>query len=145
MDAKYEGKLKNSVTTILYSCCSVTQSCSTLGSPTECGTPGFPVLHYLLEFAQTHVHGYDDACHSIISSSVIPFSSHLQFFRASGFFPMSQLFVSGGQSIGASASTSVLPMNTEDFRISFRMDWLDFLAVQGTLKSLLQHHSSKAS
>ena len=55
---------------------------------------------------------------------------------------MSQFFASGGQSVGASASTSVLPMNTQD---SFRMDWLDLLAVQGTLKSLLQHHSSKAS
>ena len=53
---------------------------------------------------------------------------------------MSQLFASGGQSIGVSASTSVLPG-----LISFRMDWLDLLAVQGTLKSLLQHHSSKAS
>ena len=52
---------------------------------------------------------------------------------------MSQFFISGGQSIGVSASASVLPM------ISFRMDWLDLLAVQGTLKSLLQHHSSKAS
>ena len=55
---------------------------------------------------------------------------------------MSQLFASGGQSIGVSASTSVLPMNTQD---SFRMDWLDLLAIQGTLKSLLQHHSSKAA
>ena len=56
---------------------------------------------------------------------------------------MSQLLESGGQSIGVSASTSVLPMNPG--LISFRMDWLDLLAVQGTLKSLLQHHSSKAS
>ena len=54
---------------------------------------------------------------------------------------MSQLFTSGGQSIGVSASTSVLPINTQ----SIRMDWLDLLAVQGTLKSLLQHHRSKAS
>ena len=58
---------------------------------------------------------------------------------------MSQLFTSGGQSIGVSASTSVLPMKTQSGLISFRMDWLDLLAVQGTLKSLLQHHSSKAS
>jgi len=62
---------------------------------------------------------------------------------------MSQLFASGGQSIGVSASTSVLPMNTRtpsnEHLISFRMDWLDLLAVQGTPKSLLQHHSSKAS
>ena len=57
---------------------------------------------------------------------------------------MSQLFTSGGQRIGVSASTSILPMNTPGL-ISFRMDWLGLLAVQGTLKSLLQHHSSKAS
>ena len=56
---------------------------------------------------------------------------------------MSQLFASGGQSIGVSVSASVLPLNIQDS--SFRMDWLDLLAVQGTLKSLLQHHSSKAS
>ena len=56
---------------------------------------------------------------------------------------MSQLLTSGGQSIGASVSVSVLPMNIQV--ISFRMNWLDLLAVQGTLKSLLQHHSSKAS
>ena len=55
---------------------------------------------------------------------------------------MSQLFSSGGQSIGVSGSTSVLPVNTQD---SFRMDWLDLLAAQGTRKSFLQHHSSKAS
>ena len=83
-------------------------------------------------------------CHSIISSSVVPFSSCPQSFPASGSFLMSQLFTSGGQSLGASTSTSVLPMNTQG-PISFRMDWLDVLAVQGTLKSLLQHHSSKAS
>ena len=57
---------------------------------------------------------------------------------------MSQLFALGGQSIGVSASTSVFPMNIPD-QFPFRMDWLDLLAVQGTLKSLLQHHSSKAS
>ena len=57
---------------------------------------------------------------------------------------MSQLFASGGQSIGVSASASVL-RNEYSGRVSFRIDWLDLLAVQGTLKSLLQHHSSKAS
>ena len=57
---------------------------------------------------------------------------------------MSQLFASGGQSTGVSASTSVLPMNTQGL-ISLRMGWLDLLAVQGTLKSFLQHHSSKSS
>ena len=83
-------------------------------------------------------------CHPTISSSVFPFSSCPQSFPASGSFQMSQLFASGGQSIGVSASTSVLPINTQKL-ISFRMDWLDLLAVQGTLKSLLQHHTSKAS
>ena len=78
-----------------------------------------------------------------VSSSVVPFSSCPQSFPASGSFPMSQLFASGGQSIGVSASTSV--SNEHSGLISFRMDWLDLFAVQGTLKSLLQHHSSKAS
>ena len=88
-------------------------------------------------------------CHPTISSSVIPFSSYLQSFPASGSFPMNQFFASGSQSVGASAPASVLPMTihwTEySGLISFRMDWLDLLAVQETLKSLLQHHSSKSS
>ena len=83
-------------------------------------------------------------CHPTISSSVVPFSSCPQSFPASVSFQMSQLFTWGGQSIGVLALTSVLPMNTQDW-FPFRMDWLDLLAVQGTLKSLLQHHSSKAS
>ena len=118
---------------------SVTQSCSTLCEP------------------------MDSACQATLSianswsllklmsiESVMP-SSHLilchplllppSVFPASGSFQMSQFFTSGGQNIGASASASVLPMNIQDFR----MDWLDLLAVQGTLKSLLEHHSSRAS
>ena len=83
-------------------------------------------------------------CHLAISSSVIPFSSCLQSFPASGSFQMSQFFTSGGQSIGVSASASVLPVNIQNW-FPLRMDWLDLLAVQGTLKSLLQHYSSKAS
>ena len=82
-------------------------------------------------------------CHPTISTSVIPFSSSRQSFPESGSFLMSHFFTSGGQSIGASASTSVLPMNIR--LISFKMEWLDLLAVQGTLKSILQHHNSKAS
>ena len=82
-------------------------------------------------------------CHPTISSSVILFSSGLQSFLASGSFQMSQLLASGSQSIGASASTSVLLMNIQ--MISFKIDWFDLPAVQGTLKSLLQHHSSKTS
>ena len=72
-----------------------------------------------------------------ISFSVIPFSSCLQSFLASESFPVSQFFTSGGQRIAVSASASVLPINSQF--------WLDLLAVQGTLKSLFQHHSSKAS
>ena len=84
-------------------------------------------------------------CHPPISSSVIPFSSCLQSLPASESFPMSQLFAWGGQSIRVSALASVLPSKEHPGLISVRMDWLDLLAVQGTLKSLLQHHSSKAS
>ena len=83
-------------------------------------------------------------CHPTISSSEVPFSSCSQYFPASGSFQMRQLFKSCGQSIGVSASTSVPPMNHPGL-ITFMMDWLDLFAVQGTLKSLLQHHSSKAS
>ena len=83
-------------------------------------------------------------CHPTISSSVIPFFSCPQSFPASGSFQMSQFLASGGQNVGVSASASVLPMNTQDW-FFFRMYWLDLLVVQGTLKSLLQHYSSKSS
>ena len=84
-------------------------------------------------------------CHPTISSSVMPFTSSLQSFRASRSFLMSQFFTSGGWSIGVSAWTSISPLNEYSELISFRMDWFDNLEVQGTLKSVLQHHSSKAS
>ena len=83
-------------------------------------------------------------CHPTISSSIAPLSICPQPLPASGSFQMSQLFSSGGQSIGVSASTSVLPIKHSGL-ISFRMDLLDLLAVQGTLESLLQQHNSKAS
>ena len=76
-------------------------------------------------------------CHSTISSSVVPFSSCLQSFLASGSFPVSQFFTSGGFSIS--------PSNEYSGLLSFRIDCFDLLAVQGTLKSLLQQHSSKVS
>ena len=78
-------------------------------------------------------------CHPTIASSVIPFS-FLQSFPAPGCFPRSHFFALGGQSIGVSASASVLPMNIQDWFPDF-----DLLAVQGTLKSLLQQYNSKAS
>src|SRR5574339_64438 len=83
-------------------------------------------------------------CHPAISSSVVPFSSCPQSLPASGFFPMSQLLAMRWAKYW-SCSFSISPSNEYPGLISFRMDWLDLLAVQGTLKSLLQHHSSKAS
>ena len=104
--------------------------------PRDCGTPGFPVLHYLPQFAQTHVRWVSDTIQPYHPLSLL-FSSCPQSFPASGSFPMSVLFASGGQSTGASASASV-PSNEYSGLISFRMDWFDLLAVQGTLKNLLQ-------
>ena len=83
-------------------------------------------------------------CHPAISSSVVPFSSCPQSLPASESFPMSQLFAWGGLKYW-SFSFGISPSNEHPALISFRMDWLDLLAVQGTLKSLLQQHSSKAS
>ena len=80
-------------------------------------------------------------CHPAISFSVVPFS-RLQSFPASGSFQLCQFFASGGQNIG---NFSIRPSNEYSGLISFRMDWLDLLAVQGTLKSLLQHRGSKVS
>ena len=78
-------------------------------------TPGLPVHHQLPEFTQTHVHRVSDAIQPSHPSSVVPFSSFPQSFTASQSFQMSQLFASVGQSIRVSASTSVLPMNTQDW------------------------------
>ena len=78
--------------------------------------------------------------HPTVSSTIVPFSSCLQSFPESGSFPISHLFASGGQSIGTSASVSVLPMNIQDW---FPLGWTG--SVQGILKIFLQHHSSKAS
>ena len=80
-----------------------TQSCPTLYDPKDCSTPGLPVHHQLLEFTQTHIHRVGDAIQP--SHAVVPFFSCPLSFPASGSFQMSQLFTSGGQSIGVSAST----------------------------------------
>ena len=104
--------------------------------------PGLPVHHQLPELTQTHAHWVGDAIqpsHPLSSPSPPAFnlSQHQGLFQ-------SWLFTSSGQSIGISA-LSISPSNEYSELISFRMDWLDLLAVQGTLKSLLHHHSSKAS
>ena len=117
---------------------SVTRSCPTLCNPMYCSMPGFPVHHQLLELIQTHVHRVSDA---IQPSHPLSSPYHLQSFPASGSFPMSWLFTSGGQSIGASAP--VLPVNIQSWFL-LGLTGLDLPAVQGTLKSL-QHCSSKAS
>ena len=121
---------------------SVAQSCLTLCDPTNCSTPDFPLHHQLLELAQTHVHRVSDVIQTI-SSSVIPFSSCLQSCPASGSFLMSQFFTSSGQVLELQLYISL--SNEYSRLISFRIDWFDLLSVQGTLKSLLQHHSSKVS
>ena len=121
---------------------SVAQSCPTLCNPMNRSTPGLPVHHQLPEFTQTHVHRFGDAIQP--SHPVIPFSCCPQSFPASRYFPMSQLLYIGWPKYW-SCRLSISPSNEHPGLISFRMDWLDLLAVQGTLKSLLQHHSSKAS
>ena len=90
-----------------------------------CSTPGLPVHHQFLEFTQTHP--LSQWCHRTISSSVVPFSSHLQSFPASGSFLMSQSFISGSQSIRVSASASVLPVNNQDWS---PLGWTGWLSLQ---------------
>ena len=107
--------------------------------PMDSSTPGLPQSFPSFCSSSSPLSRW---CHLTISSSIIPFSSCLQSFLASESFPVSWLFTSGGQSVGASASASVLTMNIHDW---FLLGWIDLLAVQWTLKSLLQHHSSKAS
>ena len=95
-------------------CCgSVSKSYPACCNPMNCSTPGFPELHYLPEFAQTHVHWVSDAIQPS-NPLLLPYLA-LNFFPASGSFPMNQLFASGGQSTGASASASVLPVNLQSW------------------------------
>ena len=121
---------------------SVTQSCLTLCDPMNCSTPGLLVHHQLPEFTQTHVHRVYDAIqpsHPLSSpSSYAPNPSQHQ-----GLFQWSTLHMRWPKYW--SFSFSIIPSKEIPGLISFRMDWLDLLAVQGTLRSLLQHHSSKAS
>ena len=118
---------------------SVVQLCSTLCDPMDCSTPGLPVHHQLLELAQTHVHQVCDA-----TQLSHPLSSPSPTFNLSSirvFFNESALCIRWPKYWNSRVS----PPNEYSGLISFRMDWLDLLAVQGTLKSFLQHHSSKAS
>ena len=122
---------------------SVTQSCPTLCDPMDCSTPGLPVHHQLPELAQTHVHQVGDAIqpyHPLSSPS--PPAFNLSQHRV--FSSESVLYIRWPKYWSFSFNV-VLPMNIQSERISFKIDQLELLAVQGTLKSLLQHHSSKAS
>ena len=110
----------------VYQFSSVIQLYPTLCNPMDCSTPGFPVLHQLLELTQTYVHIVGDAIqpsHPLSS----PFCSCLQSFPAPWSFPMSQFFISGGQSIGTSASASVLPVNIQDW---FPLGWTGWISLQ---------------
>ena len=106
---------------------SVAQSCLTLCNPMDCSTPGLPVRHQLLPRAYSNSCPLSQWCHPTISSSVVPFSFCLQSFPALESSPRSQFFTSRGQSIGASASTSVLPMNTQDW---FPLGWTGWTSLQ---------------
>ena len=112
---------------------SVAQSCPTLCDPMNCSTPGLPVHHArpACPSPTPRVHPnscpLSQWCHSTISSSVISFSSRLQSFLASGSFQMSQFFTSGGQSIAVSTSTSVLPMNTQDWS---HLGWTGWISLK---------------
>ena len=123
-------------------CCSVTQSYC---DPMDCSTPGFPILS---PRGCSNSCPLSRWCHPTVLSSVSPFSSCPQSCPASVSFPGGQLFTSGGQSIGGSDwrfSFSISPSSEYSVLISFIIDWFDLLAVQRTLKSLLQHYGSKAS
>ena len=110
----------------VYQFSSVAQTCPTLCDPMNHSVPGLPVYHQFLEFIQTHIHWVGEAIQPI-SSSVIPFSSCPQSFPASGSFQMSQFLASGGLSIGVSASTSVLPVNTQDWP---PLGWTGLISLQ---------------
>ena len=121
---------------------SVAQSCPTLCDPMNHSMPGLPVHHQLLEFTQTHVHRIGDAIQpSHPLSSTSPPSHNPSSIRV--FSNESTLCIRWPKY--RSFSFSIIPSKEHPGLMSFRMDWLDLLAVQGTLKSLLQHHSSKAS
>ena len=121
---------------------SVAQSCPTLCDPMNCSTPGLPVHHQLPEFTQTHVHWVGDA--------IQPFILCRPLLLLPSIFPNIRVF-SNESALRIrwlkswSFSFNISPSNERPGLISFRMDWLDLLAVQGTLKSLHQHRSSKAS
>ena len=123
----------------VFCCFSVTKLCLTLCNPVNCSTPGFLVLHYLPEFAQTHVHWIADAIQpspplSTPSPLALNLSQHQGLFQ----------WVGSLHQVAKVFNFHISPSNEYSGLISFRIDWFDLLAVQGTLKSILQHYISKA-
>ena len=137
-----EKNLKKNIYICIYCGCSVTKSCLTLCDPMNCSTRGFPVLHYLLEFAQTPIHWISDV---IQPSHFLP-----PLLLLLSIFSIIRVFSSESAPPIRwpkywSFSFSISPSNKYSGLISLTIDWFDLFAVQSTLKSLLQHHSSKAS
>ena len=123
-------------------CCSVAKSCPSLCDPMDCSTPGLPVHHQLPDLTQTHVHWVGDAIqpsHLLLSPSLPTISLS----QRPGVFK----WVGSSYQVAKvlELQPSISPSNEYSGLISFRIDWFKLLAVQGTLKHLLQHHSSKAS
>ena len=122
---------------------SVTQSCPTLCDPMDCSMPGLPIHHQILDLAQTHVHqvgmpsNNPILCHTLLLPSIIP--------SIRVFSNESVLCIRGPKYWSFSFSFSISASSNYSGLISYRIDWFDLLAVQGTLKSLLQNHSSNAS
>ena len=123
-------------------CFSVIQACPTLCNPMDCSTPGFPVFDYLLELAETHVCWVGDTVqpsHPLLCTFPLAFSLS----QHQCLFP----WVDSSQQVGKELELHFCTIASNEYSelISFRSDWLDLLAVRGTLRSVLQHHSSKAS
>ena len=125
----------------LVCCCCylVSKLCPILCNPVDCSMPGFTVLHYLLDFAQTHVHQVSDAIQTFhplspLSSPALNPSQHHGLFQWDS-----------SLHLVAKVLKLQLQHQHQSFQWIFRINWLDLLAVQGTLKSLLQHHNSKES
>ena len=130
------------VCSVICCCCSVAKLCPTLCYPLDYSTPGSPVLHHLLELAQTHVHW--------VGGAIQPSHPLLPLLLLPSMFPSIRVF-SNESALHIrwlnyySFSFSIIPSNEYLGLISFRIDWFYLLTLQGTLKSLLLHHSLKAS
>ena len=134
-------KIKSFFFPLMLSFSSVTQSCLTLCDPMDCSAPGFPVHHQPLELAQTPVHQVSDAInHLILYWPLLLLPSILFSIRV---FSSESALRSRWPKYW-SFSFNISPSNEYSGLISFRMDWLDLSAVQGTLRNLLQHHSFKS-